>query len=219
MRLLILIISFFISTLSYSQTIYKPTIVVLDPYQTKYDTSLLAEIDTFSKKSIVTPEEDKEYFKSLAAEEKNIQKMKMAEWEFTKNMDYGSYVTFSLEIMLTYAVFGETDKCIVIPSHDTSNGQISNLKTLAIKHDVLWVVNPLYLHTYIKDGNKYSSLRLQVYDTKKNKIVLDKEYTGDTKNPGFELSCESGTLECTISNVINPSLNDILLTILKHYQH
>jgi len=38
-------------------------------------------------------------------------------------------------------------------------------------------------------------------------------------NPGFELSCESETLSCTINNVINPSLHDILLTILGSYQH
>ena len=219
MRLLTLIISIFISMLAYGQTVYKPTIVELDPYQKKYDTILLTEIDTFNKKYITVPEEDKEYFKSLKSEEKNIQKMKMAEWEFLKNMDYGSTFTLSLEIMLTYAVFGETEKGLVFPSHDTSNGHVNNLKTLAKKHEVLWVVNPLNLHTYVKDGKKYTSVRLQVYNAQKNKVVLDREYTGDTKNPGFELSCESGTLECTISNVINPSLNDILLTILKHYQH
>jgi len=207
------------SLLTYGQINYKPKVVVLDPYQTKYDPALLKEIEPFSAEYLSTPEEDKHYLDSIKNEKGNIQKMKIAEWEFRKKMDFGSEFSLSLDIMLMYFIFGETDKCLVFPSHDTSNGQISSLKNVAKRHDVLWVVNPLLFQTYLKDGNKYSKAVIQVYDVKKNKIVLTKEYTGDTKSPGFELSCETGTLECTINNILNPCLNDVILSILKHYQH
>ena len=49
--------------------------------------------------------------------------------------------TLSLDGMLTYMVWGQTDKGMVFPSHDTSNGEPGNLKAIAEKYDVLWVEN------------------------------------------------------------------------------
>ena len=219
MRYFLLIFLLFIGLLTFGQKKYKPTIVVLDPSQTQYDTTLFDEIKNFTYQVEYALQEEKHILDSLSKSEKNIQIMDVAEFHYRKQMDFASSFTLSLYGMLTYMVFGQTEHCIVIPSHDKSEGTIQKLKTVAKKHNVQWVVNPMSLHTYKKDGNIFTSARVQVYDLNKNKIVLDKEYTGDTKNPGFELSCENGTLSCTINNVINPSLHDILLTILGSYQH
>ncbi len=199
---------------TFGQKRYKPTIVVLDPNQAQYDTSLFDKIKEFTYQIEYTPQEEKHILDSLSKNEKNIQLMDIAEFHFRKQMDFASSFTLSLYGMLTYVVFGQTGDCIVIASHNKSEGTIEKLKTVAKKHSVQWVVNPVTLQTFIKDGNTFTTARIQVYDSNKNKIVLEKEYTGDTKNPGFELSCESGTLSCTINNVVNSCLHDILLTIL-----
>jgi len=219
MRYFLLTFLLFVGLLTFGQKKYKPTIVVLDPYQTQYDTTLFDEIKEFTYRVEYTPQEEKHILDSLAKNEKNIQIMDIAEFHYRKQMDFASSFTLSLYGMLTYMVFGQTENCIVILSHDKSEGSIEKLKTIAKKHNVQWVINPVTLHTFKKDGNNYTTARIQVYDSNKNKIVLDKEYTGDTKNPGFELSCDSGTLSCTINNIIDPSLHDILLTILGSYQH
>lgn len=219
MRYFLLTLLLFVGLITLGQKKYKPTIVVLDPYQAQYDTALLDKLKEFTYRIEYTPQEEKYILDSLAKDEKNVQIMNIAEFHFRKKMDFASSFTLSLYGMLAYMVFGQTENCIVIASHDKSEGTIEKLKTVAKKHSVQWVVNPVTLHTFKKDGNLFTTVRIQVYDLNKNKIVLDKEYTGDTKNPGFELSCESGTLECTINNVINPSLHDILLTILGSYQH
>jgi hypothetical protein len=219
MRFYLLIFLLFVGLVTVGQKKYKPTIVVLDAYQTQYDTILVDEIKKFTHRLDFAPEEEKHILDSLRKKEKNIQIMEIAEFHFRKQMDFASYFTLALNGMLTYRVFGETENCIVIPGHDKSEGAIEKLKAVAKKYSVQWVVSPVRLHAFKKDGNIFTTARVQVYDADKNKIVLDKEYTGDTRNPGFELSCESGTLYCTISNVINPSLHDILLTILKSYQH
>lgn len=219
MRFIFLTFLIFAGLISVGQKKYKPTILVLDPYQTAYDTTLLTKILEYTYEAHITPQEEKHILDSLSNNEPNIRIMDIAEYHYMKLGDFASYFSFSLNTMLTYMVFGQTENCIVIPSHDKSDGSTEILKTLAKKHNVQWVVNPVTLHTYKKDGNTFSAARIQVYNSKKNKIVLDKEYTGDTKNPGFELSCESGTLSCTINNIINPSLHDILLTILGSYQH
>ena len=219
MRYILLTLLLFVGLITFGQNKYKPTIVVLDPYLTQYDTTLFDKIDEFKYRIDYTLQEEKHILDSLAKNEKNIQIMNIAEFHFRKQIDFASSFTLSLYGMLTYMVFGQTEDCIVISSHDKSDGKIEELKTVAKKHSVQWVINPVTFRTFIKDGNTFTKTRIQVYDSHKNKIVLDKEYTGDTKNPGFELSCVSGTLSCTINNVINPSLHDILLTILGSYQH
>jgi len=198
---------------------YKPTIVVLDPYQWSYDSLLSDEIEKFGLIREYNIEESKAFVEGLKSEPYNIKQMKLLEREYRKKLNFGSSFTYSLEIMLTYMVFGQTEKCIVFPSHDTSNGTIESLKNMSLKHDVQWVVNPVKLNSYINDDGMFTAVRLQVYGAKKGELVLDEVYTGDSKNPGLELSCEKGTLNCTINNVIDPSLHDILLTILGSYQH
>ena len=219
MRFVFLFVILFTGLITVAQKKYKPTIVVLDPHQTNFDTSLLVKIQEFTYSVDISAEEEKHILDSLGKKEKNIRIIDIAEYHFRKHMDFASSFTLGLYGMLTYMVFGQTEDCIVIVSHDKSNGAIGNLKTIAQKYEVEWVVNPILFQSYTKDGEKFSKARIQVYNFRKNRIILDKEYIGDTRNPGFELSCESGSLDCTISNIIDPSLHDILLTILKSYQH
>jgi len=217
MRLSYLTLALFVSLLTFRQKSFKPTIVILDPYETKYDSSLLTKIEEYTYDAFITPENEKTVTRQFGKRE-NIQIMNVAEFRFRKKMNFSSYFTLSLNTMLTYAIFGQTNKCIVILVY-ISSGEINSLKPIAKKHNVQWIVNPISSNAYVKDGNKFMTVRIQVFDSKKNKIVLDREYTGDTKNPGFELSCESGTLECTVNNVINSSLHDILLSIPGTYQN
>ncbi len=219
MRYFLLTFLLLVGLVTFGQKKYIPTIVVLDPNQTQNDTALFEEISEFTYRVEYTLKEEKHILDSLGRNEKNNQIMDIAEFHFRKRMDFASSFTLSLYGMLSYMVFGQTENCIVIPSHEKSEGNIEKLKALAKKHNVNWVVNPVTFHTFIKDGNTFATARIQVYDLNKNKIVLDKEYTGDTKNPGFELSCEGGTLNCTINNVINSALYDVLLTILGRFQH
>jgi hypothetical protein len=219
MRYSFLTLLIFVGLVTFGQKKYKPTIVVLDPYEFTFDSTLLNEIQEFIYQTDYSSDEKKHILDSLKKNEYNKRLMDVAEFHFREQMNFASYFTLSLYGMLTYMVFGQTENCIVIPSHDKSEGSSEKLKLVAKKYNVQWVINPVTLHSFKKDGNKYTTARIQVYDSNKNKIVLNKEYTGDTKNPGFELTCDSGTLSCTINNLINPSLNDILLTILGSYQH
>jgi hypothetical protein len=214
------LLTFFLlfTALAYGQK-YKPSVVILDPYDREYDSLLIKEIEEFDFHGQSTAEDERNLQERIKNEPKNIRKMEIEEMRFKEKRDFASTFTLSLSGMVGYMIFGQTDKAFVIPSHETSKGLIAELKALAKKNDVQWIINPLRIKTYLKDSKKYTAVRLQVYDHKKEQIVLDKEYVGDTKNPGAELSCPQGTLNCTINNVLNVSLDDILLVILKRYQH
>jgi len=219
MHLLILAFSLLISLSPIAKANYRPTIVILDPYQKDYDTTLLKDIKKFDSQTYPTPEDEQAYFNELKNKEKNIQIMDSAEWVYRKKIDFAAYFTLSLDGMLTYAVWGKTNKGLIFPTHNKSGIQAKDLQAIANKYNVTWVINPVTIHTYLKDNSKFTTVRLQVYNAKKKKVVLDQEYTGGTTDPGFELSCDEGTLECTINNILNSSVNDIMLTIFKRYQH
>ena len=62
--------------------------------------------------------------------------MKIEEMRFREKMDFGSTFTGMLHGMVSYMVFGQTDKGLVFPTHETSQGQVGELKSLADKSDV-----------------------------------------------------------------------------------
>lgn len=216
MRIKLLIFFLLFTAFAYGQK-YSPSVVILDPHDREYDTLLTKEIQEFDFEGY-SAQDEKSFGESIKNKPENIQRMKIEERRFFEKRDFASTFTGMLHAMISYMVFGQTDKGMVFPSHQTASGQIAELKALADKHDVQWIINPLTIKTYIKDDKKYTAVRIQVYNNRKEQIVLDKEYIGDTKNPGLELSCSQGTLNCTINNVLNVSLNDILLAILKKYQ-
>jgi hypothetical protein len=218
MRTPILTFFLLLTVCTYGQ-FYSPSVLILDPHHIDYDSLLIKEIQAYDFQGHLTAEDKSLFYESIKDKAGNIQKMDTEEMEFREKMNFASTFTLTVSGMVTYMIFGQTDKCLVFPTHETSNGQIAELKALANRNNVQWIINPIKLKSYLKDNKKWMAVRLQVYDNKNEQIVLDKEYVGDTKNPGLELSCPEGTLNCTINNVLNVSLNDILLAILKRYQH
>src|SRR5262245_18302409 len=98
--------------LAVGQKKYKPTIVVLDPYESHFDTTLLTKIQEYTYRSDYLPEEEKHILDSLNKNKHNIKLMGVAEFEYSKQMDFASRFTLLLYGMLTYMVFGQTENCI-----------------------------------------------------------------------------------------------------------
>lgn len=194
---------------------FEPSIVVLSPYETVYDSSLLEEIEAYYFEGYSTPEDERKFQEGLKSKPENIAIMKFAEWNFRETKEFASMVTMSLHGMISYKIFGVTDKVLIFPSRNRCDGQTAELRFVAKRHGVRWVVNPVKIHAYVQDGKKFTTVRLQIFDNEKNRMALNKEYTGDTKNPGLELACEEGSLSCTINNVLRKSLDEVLSTILK----
>jgi hypothetical protein len=45
------------------------------------------------------------------------------------------------------------------------------------------------------------------------------ENVGDALNSGFELSCESKSLKCTLSNIVGQVTHEVVLALLGSYQN
>lgn len=188
---------------------------MLSPYETVYDSSLLEEIETYYFEGYSTPEDESKFQEGLKNKPENIAIMKFAEWNLRETKDFATMLTMSIHGMISYKLFGLTDNALIFPSRSRCDGQRAELRIIAKRHGVRWVVNPERIHSYIREGKKFTTVRLQIFDSESNRMALNKEYTGDTKNPGFELTCEDGSLTCTINNVLKKSLDEVLSTILK----
>lgn len=212
----VIAILLFVSTTVYCNgQNYKPSIVVLSPYETVYDSSLLGEIEAYYFEGYSSLEDESKFKNELRNMPKNIAIMKFAEWNIRETKDFASMLTMSLHGMVSYRIFGVTDNALIFPSRNRCSGQAAELRFIAKRHGVRWVINPVKIHSYIRNGQKFTAVRLQVFDSEKNRIALNHEYTGDTKNPGLELTCRDGSLDCTINNVLKKSLDEVLTTVLK----
>ena len=194
---------------------HKPSVVILSPYETTYDSTLLTEIETYYFEGYSTPEDEKKFQEELKDKPENIAIMKFAEWNFRETKDFASMQTMSFYGMISYKLFGITDKLLVFPSRNRSSGQESELRLIAKRHQVRWVINPVSLRSYSKNGQKFTTIKLQIFDGQKGKVILSKNYTGDSKNPGLEFTCNDGSLSCTTNNILRQSLDEILALIMR----
>jgi hypothetical protein len=194
---------------------HKPSVVILSPYETTYDSTLLTEIETYYFEGYSTPEDEKKFQEELKDKPENIAIMKFAEWNFRETKDFASMLTMSFYGMISYKLFGITDKLLVFPSRNRSSGQESELRLIAKRHQVRWVINPVSLRSYSKNGQKFTTIKLQIFDGQKGKVILSKNYTGDSKNPGLEFTCNDGSLSCTTNNILRQSLDEILTLIMR----
>jgi hypothetical protein len=204
---------------AFSQQKFHPSIVVLDAFNFKSDSSLSKEVQAYVEVRKHSEAERKQFLKTLEGEKENNRVMELAEYEYRLNKSIPAFLTLGLSSMITYRVFGQTENGLIIPTHEQSNNLPEDLKKVAIKYNVEWVVCPVELSCFIKKGKKFSMARIAVYNLSKNQIVLQKDYLGDSVNPGFELSCKEGSLECTINNLIGFITHEVVLTTLGSYQH
>jgi hypothetical protein len=194
---------------------YRPSIVVLSPYETQYDSTLLAEIETYYFEGYSTPEDTKEFHDELKDKPENIAMMEFAEWKYRETKDFASMLTLSFYGMISYRLSGVTDRQLVLPTRNRTAGKARELKLMSQRHDVRWVINPVILRCHSRNGQAFTTVRFQIFDGQKGRLILEKDYTGDSRNPGLEFSCKDGSLQCTTNNVLRQSLDEILTLILQ----
>ena len=195
--------------MTYGQS-YAPSVAILSPYITDYDSLLLPEIETFYFEEYSNPEYQKTFLEDLKSKPRNIRMMEFRERKFKEMREFGLELTLAYYGMISYIALLSTDTCLVLPSRHRCSGQINEMEFIAKRLEVRYIINPIRLHSYVKGNNKFSTARIQVFDSQSRKILLDNEYTGDTGNIGLGLACENESLKCTIDNILQQSIRDIL---------
>ncbi len=211
-KLLVLVLCTFL-TLSTKGQIYEPTILILSSYETTADQSLKKEIDDFNeflrKNQKQNKREINQILKEIKDEPENIKVMYQKQIEFSKDPDFYSVISSITEGYLQYRFFERFKNILIYATKEKSIGTIEQLKVIADEKKMQYIINFPKVNSFVENNSKKTIIRVQLYDNYQKKIVLDKKFTGEDRNPGFEFACEDGSLSCTINNSLSQALREI----------
>jgi hypothetical protein len=195
----------------YSQSKYKPSILILSSYAITADKSFDQEIaawnDTLAKAKL-------QYIDDGTSKEENVKLMLKAENAYTVHMNFDKYLPQSAEQFLAYTLYEQYPQMLVLLKDKTCKGDLPSLQKLAHDEKVQYILNFDKVEFIKKEGASAGRFHLQFYDAHANKNVIDKTYEADTRNQGVMFTCPDGTLICTIHNALSQALDNILEVVM-----
>lgn len=215
-----LVILTFCSLKSNSQTVFDPSVVVLIPNETEADKSTEKEITEFNKiihKQIENRAIREEDLKTQQqGQPENIGIMTQSAFEFSKKIDFYSMISSITEQFLQYSFFENFPNLLVLAKHEKSDGFPTSLTSIAEKYNTQFVINLKKVKTFKSNESKTLELDIQIFDRVSNSTILDRKYTGEETNPGFEFACENGTISCCANNAIKSFVYDAMRVIAEN---
>ena len=206
-----------VSTLTFGQEKFEPTILILSPNETKYEKSFKKEITEYNNNIVKNnnTSETESYLKSedFLSQPENIRQMMKSEIEFAKNIDFFKNASSISEQFLAYRFFEKFPNLLIILKDQKSDGSLTNLKSISENEKFQYVLNFSKIELYKKDNVGYAEIKIQLFDKTSNSMIIDKSYIGDWNNPGFEFACTNESINCTINNALSKALNDIIYAI------
>lgn len=201
---------------------YEPTILILYPNETLIDKKLEGELQDFNKNMKKSKNEmdkqHKELLEEVEEEAENIRFMVNKKIEFENEFDLYSLIPAISESMLQYRFSQRFKDLKIYAIREKSNGSIEELSVIAEKHKMQYVLNFPKVNSFKKINGKFSTIRIQLYDNAIKKIVIDKEFTGNDVNNGFENTCDEGSLFCTFSNSLAQSWGELIKYVAENNQ-
>ena len=207
MKKILLIIPFVYYLNSFSQENRVPSIIVLSPQETIIDKGLDSIAKMYEHEEKLT-EEHKQRIRDDNGE--NFELKSEKEILFIEKMDLGSQISFGLNFYLSYKLFEYHENNMVYPAHEINNSTKEELKDIAEKNNMNWLVNIPSVEFLSNDKGMTGEIRYQLYNLKFDEIVLNEELTVDDQNPGFTFACKSGSINCVINNLISAISYNVL---------
>lgn len=209
---------FIIASLSVFSQDYEPTILILYPSETNVDAGLKNELveneNFYEANRQYRIDKSERNLNQVPKESENIRKIYKKQIEFAKTSGYYGKISSMVEGFLQYKFIDRFNNLMIYAIDEKSNGTIEELEEIAQKYNMQYVINFPEVRTMSKYGKKQSIIKVQLYDDIKKEIVIDKEYTGHSQNPGFEFACKDGSIECTFNNALSKALLEIILKII-----
>lgn len=196
---------------------YEPQILILAPNETSFDKKFENELIKINDKlsnSLKTAEQ-KDYIKSkeFTNQPENIRLMTLSEITFAEKMDFFRQTSFFSHQYLSYRFYERFTNLLILLSNNKSRGESGDLKVLADKEKIQYVLNFPKIELYKANGVAYAKIRVQLFDNLADEFLIDKDFDGDWRNPGFEFTCQDKTIYCTINNALSNALSEVIQAI------
>jgi hypothetical protein len=196
---------------------YEPQILILAPNETTFDKKFEKELTKINDELSNTPKtaEQKDYIKSkeFTNQPENIRLMTLSEITFAEKMDFFRQTSFFAHQYLSFRFYERFTNLLILLSNNKSRGESGDLKILANKEKIQYVLNFPKIELYKANGVAYAKIRVQLFDNIAGEYLVDKDFEGDWRNPGFEFACQDKTIYCTINNALSNALSEVIQAI------
>ncbi len=215
-RIATLTVTLTISFASFGQT-YEPEILILSPNELKFEKSFETELKTKNKelsnrlKNLEQADFTKsEEFKKQPA---NIQRITLSEVKFLENIDFSKQTSFIAQQYLSYRFYERFNNLLILLSDQKSEGGVAELKRVADTEKMQYILNFSRIYLFKKDGISYAKISAQLYDNVSQTLLINSDFEGDWRNPGFEFACKDKSVDCTINNAISKALDEVIYQV------
>jgi hypothetical protein len=211
---ILLLITCFTTIAQTTQSSYEPKILILSPAQSSVDPSLEKELKAQNDSIAKIVDNVKANANALAKQAEgqppNIQLMIKNSQAFIMHMDFFKQVDILADDYLTYKFYERFPNVLILVKDTTISSQIKDFQLLASQQQMPYIISFPKLNLTMENGQRLSRITVQLYEQDSNSFLINKEYTGNERNPGFEFNCHNGTINCTINNALSGALQDII---------
>jgi hypothetical protein len=210
-KYLTLLISLIAYAVSYGQAGYEPQILILTPNEVKYDKALEQEVTEITGEIRTAVKEGKinSLIEDTTDQPENIRMMVRNERAFSQTLDLSRITSFAALHYLSYFFFERFPNLLILVKDIKSSGKAADLKKIARSQQMQYVLNFSKVNFYKDAGISKATMTVQLYDGETNSFVIDREFTGDWKNPGFTFTCKDSSLLCTINNALSEAIYQV----------
>lgn len=193
------------------QSKFEPELLVISIGKVSFDPSASKSIE---KKN----EELKEKIRQIKQtdpskiEEENSRLMMESSLKYIKNLNFFGQIAILSQNFLTYRFIERFPNTLILLKDTVAENGLTDLAKIAQNEKMPYVLSFPSAHIAKENGQFVLHLKVQLYEAESNSIVLDKDYTGDQSNPGFEFSCD-GSIQCVINNALSGALADVVRQI------
>ncbi|MGZ3822975.1 MAG: hypothetical protein ACXVB6_20450, partial [Mucilaginibacter sp.] len=196
---------------------YEPQLLILAVGNVSVEAGLQKEVDaknTETKKWV-----EQALLQAVpTGEPENINLMQRSTKAFLQQVDFSMQIPVFAQNFLIYRFYERFTNCLILLRNEKSNGTIEDLKRVADEQKMPYILNFPKVSFYKQNGEIWCKMSVQLYEQQSSKLLLDKEYSGDWNNHGFEFTCDQGTIGCTINNSLSQALPDVISQIASNNQ-
>jgi len=204
-----LLLLFTLPTFSQENERIVPKLILLNPYARIVSNDILRELKTEFQKTSITQEDSidiatRPIYDSVLMSKVNID-----------NLLNNNYLSLVPKIAMTYLgieMYEFDPMFFAFPVSDISAKSKQDLKAIANKYHVIWLVNFPEMILSTRGKNKQVEIQIQVYNSNKDSFVFEKKITSQGSK---ELICSDDTWECILTNTIMSSMDEIVNVLKK----
>ncbi|HEY4322475.1 MAG TPA: hypothetical protein VGN20_00775 [Mucilaginibacter sp.] len=213
-------VALFFNPIAFGQVtkqVYEPKILILSPTNTTVDPELESEFkaqeDSVAKMVIQSKSKKNQDEQGLP---ENVQLMMKNGNAFLSSLNFFKQASYITQNYLVYRFYERFPNELILLKDTLIKPEITEMQMLAQKEAMAYIISFPSMYLLKENGERQSKIRVQLYEKSSNSYLIDHEYSGDEKNPGFEFTCKDGTLECCINNALSSAIEDILQQIAKN---